>query len=214
VLYKPTTVGMCSNASPFQPTNSHKFKCLIPLKQATACLFLLLAPLNTPPTYSRHLEVWFGAMGIGAVVHTLNPRLSDHDLSYIINHAGDAYIAVDVSLAPILRRILKDCPSVKGVIILTDRWAGWAVHIPLPRSHCKHLFVSAQASYHKHGLQVVIFIVPHRPPLPASLSQPLHLAPTCPIIFTQPCPFCCLLPLSSHLPCWQAAHACPLLLSL
>jgi hypothetical protein len=64
-------------------------------------------------------------MGIGAVVHTLNPRLSDHDLTYIINHAGDAYIAVDVSLAPILQRILKDCPSVRGVIILTDRWVGW-----------------------------------------------------------------------------------------
>ena len=51
----------------------------------------------------------------------LTIRLSDYELTYIINHAQDKYIMTDVTLFPVLQRILKDCPSVKAVILLTDR---------------------------------------------------------------------------------------------
>jgi fatty-acyl-CoA synthase len=70
---------------------------------------------------TRHLEAWYGIMGLGAVCHTLNPRLSPADLTYIINHAGDSWILSDVPLLPLLLPLLKDCPGVKGVVLLTDR---------------------------------------------------------------------------------------------
>src|SRR5262245_10523795 len=45
----------------------------------------------------RHLEVWYGLMGLGAIVHTLNPRLFADQLTYIVNHAEDRYVFFDLS---------------------------------------------------------------------------------------------------------------------
>src|SRR4051812_13615451 len=45
---------------------------------------------------ARHLECWYGIMGIGAVCHTLNPRLFVEQLCYIINHAEDSIIITDL----------------------------------------------------------------------------------------------------------------------
>lgn len=70
---------------------------------------------------TRHLESWYGIMGLAAVCHTLNPRLSDKDLIYIINHAEDRAIMADITFVPILQRILPQCPTVKTVIMMTDR---------------------------------------------------------------------------------------------
>ena len=50
----------------------------------------------------RHVEAWFGIMGLGAICHTLNPRLFAEQLDYIINHAGDDIIFVDLTFLPIL----------------------------------------------------------------------------------------------------------------
>ena len=71
----------------------------------------------------RHLEVWFAVMGIGAVCHTLNPRLHRDQIAWIINHAEDEVIFVDVTLVPILEEILPDCPSVRFIVVMTDREA-------------------------------------------------------------------------------------------
>ena len=51
----------------------------------------------------RHLEIWYGLMGLGAVVHTLNPRLFADQLDYIINHAEDRWIFLDLTFVPTLR---------------------------------------------------------------------------------------------------------------
>ena len=53
----------------------------------------------------RHLEAYFAPPVMGAVVHTINIRLSPDDLVYIINHAGDKVILVDPDLAPVLEAV-------------------------------------------------------------------------------------------------------------
>jgi fatty-acyl-CoA synthase len=72
---------------------------------------------NTP----RHLEAWYGIMGIGAVCHTLNPRLHPDQICWIINHAEDKVIFVDLTFVDMLVSKLKDAPSVKKVVVLTDK---------------------------------------------------------------------------------------------
>lgn len=68
----------------------------------------------------RHLEAYFGISGIGAVVHTVNPRLYDEQIVYIINHAEDTVLLVDRSFYPLYERIADQLETVKQVIVLTD----------------------------------------------------------------------------------------------
>lgn len=70
---------------------------------------------------ARHLEAWYGIMGIGAVCHTLNPRLFADQLCYIINHAEDRIIFTDLTFVPILAEHRAKMPTVKHVVVLTDR---------------------------------------------------------------------------------------------
>jgi fatty-acyl-CoA synthase len=60
----------------------------------------------------RHLELYFAAPCIGAVLHTLNIRLFEEQLTYIVNHAEDRAIFVDESLVPLLEKLV---PSFDGV---------------------------------------------------------------------------------------------------
>ena len=73
----------------------------------------------------RHMEAWYGIMGIGAVCHTLNPRLHPDQIAWIIRHAEDRIIFVDLTFVPILEEILANCPSVEHVVVMTD-----AGHMP------------------------------------------------------------------------------------
>ena len=68
----------------------------------------------------RHLEVYWAAPLSGAVLHTLNFRLSAQDLTYIINHAGDSVIFADASVYPMLAGIRDKIPSVKHIVIMKD----------------------------------------------------------------------------------------------
>jgi len=69
----------------------------------------------------RHMEVWYGAMGMGAVLHTLNPRLFPEQIAWIVNHAGDKAIFFDITFAPIIEKIAGQMPSVEFFVALTDR---------------------------------------------------------------------------------------------
>ncbi|MET0273274.1 MAG: long-chain-fatty-acid--CoA ligase [Phenylobacterium sp.] len=69
---------------------------------------------------ARHLEAWYGTIGIGAVLHTLNPRLFPEQITYIINHAEDRIILADPACKPLLDQLLPDCPTVEKVIYLSD----------------------------------------------------------------------------------------------
>jgi len=68
----------------------------------------------------RHLEIWYGVMGMGGIVHTLNPRLFTDQLAYIVNHAEDQWVFTDLTFVPLLEKLQEQCPKVKGFIILTD----------------------------------------------------------------------------------------------
>ncbi|MFQ5534133.1 MAG: 3-(methylthio)propionyl-CoA ligase [Sphingomonadales bacterium] len=66
----------------------------------------------------RHLEAWYGISGIGAIAHTINPRLFGEQIAYIINHAEDSYIFTDTTFVPILEAIQGELKSVKGYVVL------------------------------------------------------------------------------------------------
>ena len=68
----------------------------------------------------RHLEIYFAAPCMGAVLHTLNIRLAPDQLIYIINHAEDRVIFVDASLVPLLERIRDHIPTVKAFVIMSE----------------------------------------------------------------------------------------------
>jgi fatty-acyl-CoA synthase len=68
----------------------------------------------------RHLEVYFAAPCMGAVLHTVNIRLSAADIAYIVNHAGDKVLIVDASCWPTLEPIRKQLTSVEHVIVMKD----------------------------------------------------------------------------------------------
>ncbi len=61
----------------------------------------------------RHLQVYYAAPGMGAVCHTVNPRLADEDIIYIVNHAGDRVLFFDPGFAPLIERI---APHITGSV--------------------------------------------------------------------------------------------------
>ena len=69
----------------------------------------------------RHFELYFGVSGIGCVVNTVNPRLFPEQLIYIINHAKNKYLFVDLTFVELVESISDSLESVKGIIILTDK---------------------------------------------------------------------------------------------
>jgi fatty-acyl-CoA synthase len=73
----------------------------------------------------RHLEAWYGIMGIGAVYHTINPRLFPDQIIWILNHAEDRVMMVDLTFVPLIEKFADKLTTVERYIILTD-----AAHMP------------------------------------------------------------------------------------
>jgi len=69
----------------------------------------------------RHLECWYGVMGIGAICHTVNPRLFPEQIAWIVNHAQDRIVISDITFIPILEKIADKMPSVERYVVLTDK---------------------------------------------------------------------------------------------
>ncbi len=69
----------------------------------------------------RHFELYFGISGLGAVLHTLNPRLFPEQVDYIVNHAEDKYLFIDLPFVPIIEGVSKGLKNVKGYVILCDK---------------------------------------------------------------------------------------------
>ena len=69
---------------------------------------------------ARHLEAWYGIMGMGGVYHTLNPRLFPEQIAWIMNHAEDQALFVDLTFMPIVEKIAPAIRSLKKIIVLTD----------------------------------------------------------------------------------------------
>ena len=73
----------------------------------------------------RHLEAWYGIMGIGALYHTVNPRLFPEQIVWIINHAEDRIVMTDLTFVPLLEKLADKLPKVERYVVLTD-----AAHMP------------------------------------------------------------------------------------
>jgi fatty-acyl-CoA synthase len=73
----------------------------------------------------RHLEAWYGIMGIGAVYHTVNPRLFSDQIIWIVNDAADRVVMADLTFVPLLEKIADKLPTIERYVILTD-----AAHMP------------------------------------------------------------------------------------
>jgi fatty-acyl-CoA synthase len=69
----------------------------------------------------RHFEALYGISGIGAVYHTINPRLFPEQIAYIINHAEDKLIFVDLTFVGLLEELQSGLLSVERFVVLTDR---------------------------------------------------------------------------------------------
>jgi len=73
----------------------------------------------------RHIEAWYGIMGIGAVYHTINPRLFPEQISWIANHAEDRVMMVDLTFVPLVEKLADKLSSIERYVILTG-----AAHMP------------------------------------------------------------------------------------
>ncbi|KQX19673.1 long-chain fatty acid--CoA ligase [Sphingomonas sp. Root50] len=69
----------------------------------------------------RHLELFYAVPGIGAVLHTANPRLSDEHIAYTINHAGSRILLIDESFVDLVARLLPRLTAIETVILLGCR---------------------------------------------------------------------------------------------
>ncbi|MDP3895086.1 MAG: long-chain-fatty-acid--CoA ligase [Mesorhizobium sp.] len=74
---------------------------------------------------ARHLEAWYGIMGMGGIYHTLNPRLFPEQIVWIMNHAEDQALFVDLTFMPLVEKIAGMVKSLRKIIVLTD-----AAHMP------------------------------------------------------------------------------------
>jgi fatty-acyl-CoA synthase len=74
---------------------------------------------------ARHLEAWYGIMGIGAVYHTVNPRLFPEQIAWIINHAEPRVLLTDLTFLPLVEKLSDKLAGIERHVVLTD-----ATHMP------------------------------------------------------------------------------------
>ena len=95
---------------------------------------------------SRHLEAYHAVAGMGAVLHTLNVRLSPKDLEYIINHAEDQIIIVDADVLPLLEVLNGKIPCVRKVVVAAEEgFEGWSTELPDPVDY--ETFIKGQPTH-------------------------------------------------------------------
>ncbi|MGH6814496.1 MAG: long-chain fatty acid--CoA ligase [Hyphomicrobiaceae bacterium] len=73
----------------------------------------------------RHFELYYAISGLGAVCHTINPRLFPEQLSYIVDHAADRALFFDLTFLPLIEKMRPAFRSIETYAVLTDR-----VHFP------------------------------------------------------------------------------------
>ncbi|HEX5959603.1 MAG TPA: long-chain-fatty-acid--CoA ligase [Hyphomicrobiaceae bacterium] len=69
----------------------------------------------------RHFELYYAIAGIGAVCHTINPRLFDEQITYIANHAEDTALFFDLTFLPLVERLKPALKSIGTYVLMTDR---------------------------------------------------------------------------------------------
>jgi acyl-CoA synthetase (AMP-forming)/AMP-acid ligase II len=79
----------------------------------------------------RHFELYYGISGIGAVCHTINPRLFDEQIVYIVNHAADRLLFVDATFIPLLERLAAQLPAECRIVPLCGKDALPRTNLPV-----------------------------------------------------------------------------------
>jgi fatty-acyl-CoA synthase len=91
----------------------------------------------------RHMELYYGVSGMGAVLHTINPRLFAEQITYITNHAEDQYVFFDIGFASLVEQLAPSMQSVIGFVAMTDR-----AHMPaldLPNLLCYEELIAGES---------------------------------------------------------------------
>ncbi|ATO48777.1 long-chain fatty acid--CoA ligase [Brevibacillus laterosporus] len=83
--------------------------------------------------HHRHLEAYFAIPSMGAVLHTINIRLSPEHIVYIINHAEDQVLLIDDDILPLIEQLKDHLHTVKAYVLMTD-------HDQLPASSLEPLY--------------------------------------------------------------------------
>ena len=87
----------------------------------------------------RHYELYFAVSGMGAVIHTINPRLFDEQIVHIVEHAEDRVLFVDLTFLPLVERLLgQSCHRPAAVVVMTD--AGHMAEPSLPAGVALHAY--------------------------------------------------------------------------
>ncbi len=68
----------------------------------------------------RHLETWYGIVGVGAVYHTVNPRLFPEQIAWIMNDAEDRLVFLDLTFVQLMEGLAGRLPTIERYIVLTD----------------------------------------------------------------------------------------------
>jgi fatty-acyl-CoA synthase len=90
----------------------------------------------------RHFELYYAISGMGAITHTINPRLFHEQLLYIINHAEDRIVFFDVTFTPLVEKLAPACKSVKHWVAMTD--PGHLPRVNLPGLLCYEELLEAE----------------------------------------------------------------------
>ena len=91
----------------------------------------------------RHFETYYAVSGSGLVCHTINPRLFEDQIVFIINHAEDRWLFLDPVFVPLVEKLQSRLPKLEGCIVMTDD-----AHMPLtqlPRARSYESFIAAES---------------------------------------------------------------------
>ena len=91
----------------------------------------------------RHMELYYGVSGSGAVLHTLNPRLHPDQVVYIADHAEDQVLCFDMTFLPLVEAVAARLKTVKHFVAMTDR-AHMPAQTKIPNLLCYEELVEAQ----------------------------------------------------------------------
>src|SRR6266487_4282396 len=90
----------------------------------------------------RHLELYYGVSGIGAVCHTINPRLFQDQIRYIVNHAADRVLFLDPGFVPLIEELAPHVPKVEHYVVMTE--AAKMPRTKLPNVLCYEDLIAAE----------------------------------------------------------------------
>jgi 3-(methylthio)propionyl---CoA ligase len=91
----------------------------------------------------RHFEIYYGVSCSGFVCHTINPRLFEEQIAYIVNHAEDRWLFLDPAFVPLVEKLQARLGTLEGYVVLTDD-----AHMPataLPRACSYEALIAAES---------------------------------------------------------------------